>query len=62
MNATVQRIGALAAFFVAGIIAVCGHMEIKAAGSGDPRRPGVAAVQPGAAGSAVPRQLGSIRL
>ncbi len=37
MNATVQRIGALAAFFVAGIIAVCWHMEIKAAGSGDPK-------------------------
>src|ERR1700731_1822976 len=37
MNSTVQRIGALAAFFVAGIIAVCWHMEIKAAGSGDPK-------------------------
>src|SRR5205809_3116209 len=37
MNATVQRIGALAACFVAGIIAVCWHMEIRAAGSRDPK-------------------------
>src|ERR1700720_1795570 len=37
MNATVQRIGAVAAFFVAGIIAVCWRMEIKAAGSTDPK-------------------------
>src|SRR5467141_4220304 len=37
MNATVQRIGALAAILVAGIIAVCWHMEIKAAGSGYPK-------------------------
>src|ERR1700674_3589536 len=36
MNATVQRIGALAACFVAGIIAVCWRMEIRAAGSSDP--------------------------
>jgi len=36
MNATVQRIGALAACFVAGIIAVCWRMEIRAAGSRDP--------------------------
>src|SRR5256714_8004154 len=37
MNATVQRIGALAACFVAGIIAVCWHMEIRAAGARDPK-------------------------
>src|SRR5256886_3172702 len=37
MNATVQRIGALAACFVAGIIAVCWHMEARAAGSRDPK-------------------------
>src|SRR5260370_4197221 len=37
MNGNVQRIGAVAAFFVAGIIAVCWDMEIKAAGSGDPK-------------------------
>src|SRR6266576_3052421 len=36
MNATVQRIGALAACFVAGSIAVCWHMEIRAAGARDP--------------------------
>src|SRR6267143_3522845 len=36
MSATVQRIGALAACFVAGIIAVCWRMEIRAAGSRDP--------------------------
>ena len=37
MNATVQRIGALAACLVAGIIAVCWHMETRAAGSRDPK-------------------------
>src|SRR6266571_4307783 len=37
MNATVQRMGALAACFVAGIIAVCWHMETRAAGSRDPQ-------------------------
>src|SRR6266702_2592556 len=37
MNATVQRIGALAACFVAGIISVCWHMETRAAGSRDPK-------------------------
>src|SRR5438552_17114557 len=37
MNATVQRIGALAACFVAGIIAVGWHMETRAAGSRDPK-------------------------
>src|SRR6266567_1956819 len=37
MNATVQRIGALAACFVAGIIAVCWHMEIRGAGARDPK-------------------------
>src|SRR6266581_9276829 len=37
MNATVQRIGALAACFVAGIIAVCWHMETRAAGPRDPK-------------------------
>jgi len=36
MNATAQRIGTLAACFVAGIIAVCWRMEIRAAGSRDP--------------------------
>src|SRR6266513_5083180 len=36
MNATVQRIGALAACFIAGINAVCWHMEIRAAGARDP--------------------------
>src|ERR1700730_13381968 len=36
MNATVQRIGALAACFVAGIIAVGWRMEIRAGGSSDP--------------------------
>src|SRR6267143_213435 len=36
MNATAQRIGALAACFVAAIIAVCWRMEIRAAGSRDP--------------------------
>src|SRR5882672_1518476 len=36
MNATEQRIGALAACFVAAIIAVCWRMEIRAAGSRDP--------------------------
>src|SRR6266850_612935 len=36
MNATEQRIGALAACFVAAIIAVCWRMEIGAAGSRDP--------------------------
>src|SRR6267143_5802961 len=36
MNATVQRIGALAACFVAVIIAVCWRMEIRAAGYRDP--------------------------
>src|SRR6266576_4533595 len=37
MNAPVQRIGALAACFVAGIIAACWHMETRAAGSRDPK-------------------------
>src|SRR6266571_3615544 len=37
MNATVQRIGALAACFVAGIISVCWQMETRAAGSRDPK-------------------------
>src|SRR6266481_9056590 len=37
MNATAQRIGTLAACFLAGIIAVCWHMEIGAAGSRDPK-------------------------
>src|SRR5881394_3852858 len=37
MNAPVQRIGALAACFVAGIIAACCHMETRAAGSRDPK-------------------------
>src|SRR2546427_11589554 len=36
MNATAQRIGTLAACFVAAIIAVCWRMEIRAAGSRDP--------------------------
>src|SRR5438034_7079963 len=37
MNATVQRIGPLAACFVAGIISVCWHMETRAPGSRDPK-------------------------
>src|SRR6266513_2737068 len=37
MNATVQRIGVLAACFLAGIIAVCWHMEIRAAGARNPK-------------------------
>src|SRR5437660_11472008 len=37
MNATVRRIGALAACFVAGIISVCWHMETRAAGSRGPK-------------------------
>src|SRR3989441_10044767 len=37
MNARVQPIGALAACFVAGIIAVCWRMEIRAAGARDPK-------------------------
>src|SRR5260370_9259051 len=37
MNAAVQRIGALAAWFVAGIISVRWHMETRAAGSRHPK-------------------------
>jgi hypothetical protein len=37
MNATVHRIGAVAACFVAGIVSVCWHMETRAAGSRDPK-------------------------
>jgi squalene-hopene/tetraprenyl-beta-curcumene cyclase len=37
MNATVQRLGALAACLVAGIVAICWHTETRAAGSGPPR-------------------------
>src|SRR5437016_4004495 len=37
MNATVRRIGALAACFVAAIISVCWHMETRAAGSRGPK-------------------------
>jgi len=37
MNAIVQRTGVLAACFVAGIIAVCWRMEIRAAGARDPK-------------------------
>ena len=37
MNATVQRTGAFAACFVAGIISVCWQMETRAAGSRHPK-------------------------
>jgi squalene-hopene/tetraprenyl-beta-curcumene cyclase len=36
VNATVQRIGSVAAFLVAGIIAVCWHTETRATGPSDP--------------------------
>src|SRR6266446_579935 len=36
MNATAQRIGATTACLIAGIVAVCWHPEMRAAGSDDP--------------------------
>ncbi len=37
MNATAQRIGATTACLIAGILAVCWHPEMRAAGSDDPK-------------------------
>ena len=37
MNATAQRIGATTACLIAGIVAVCWHPEVRAAGSDDPK-------------------------
>src|SRR5216683_2329394 len=37
MNATAQRIGATTACLIAGILAVCWHPEVRAAGSDDPK-------------------------
>ena len=47
MNSSVQRIGSLAAFLVAGIIAVCWHTETRAAGSRDRKAMARYADQPG---------------
>src|ERR1700674_1269803 len=46
MNATVQRLGALAACLVAGIVAVCWPTATKAAGSGHPKATAAYLVQP----------------
>jgi squalene-hopene/tetraprenyl-beta-curcumene cyclase len=46
MNGTVQRLGALAACLVAGIVAVCWHTETRAAGSGHPKATAAYLVQP----------------
>ena len=37
MNATVRRTASMAAFLLAGIIAVCWHTETRAAGPRDPK-------------------------
>jgi len=37
MNATAQRLGATTACLIAGIVAVCWHPEVRAAGSDDPK-------------------------
>jgi squalene-hopene/tetraprenyl-beta-curcumene cyclase len=47
MNSSVQRIGSLAAFLMAGIIAVCWHPETRAAGSRDSKAMATYADQPG---------------
>src|SRR5215467_5750611 len=46
MSAIVQRIGSLAAFLIAGIIAVCWHTETRAAGPKDPNAMATYADQP----------------
>ena len=46
MNAIVQRISSLAAFLLAGIIAVCWHPETRAAGPRDPKAAATYAHQP----------------
>jgi len=46
MNAIVRRIGSLAAFFAAGITAVCWHTETRAADPRDPKAVAISADQP----------------
>src|SRR2546430_17735012 len=47
MNSSVQQIGSLAAFLVAGITAVCWHTDTRAAGSRDRKAMATYADQPG---------------
>src|SRR5437870_11604766 len=47
MNSSVQQIGSLAAFLVAGITAVCWHTDTRAAGSRDRKARATYADQPG---------------